>query len=788
MAAVRDAAGPFALQIQYASDRKAALSAARLARVDITGLGATVSPVVNAPGGPLLLVELPGRHDDRRQRVPDLVLDRLRELGLEAAVLAAVATGGQLDGLESVGNAVVLRAFPRPAGPGTSIPPAWLDLAGEWVAGDSSATATVRTRVLTVEHDVPVGGIHDVLHECLQARAWCDAVAGRLGDRIRTASLMFGRLPHLVVATGGDGADRATLLARFELLREAASALGPGVAYACVDFEPTFEGLAFGLSSDGWHRLGGAPPNDVAAHLVDERVPDAFPYQVVGPAHLERLSRAGVVVPLEPLDGGRAELAFGSPADWLRTSVGRDEVHAEALELLAPVLVTATEAAELVPERVPHSFAPVVAEETTDIDAVVLEPSPHAHRGTRLTVLELAAFLDHDHHTDRPTSVSPVIAAFVRWWAAGVDDTYRQGLRPLAAELPGTAGDPDAEQRRRWAVAQWLVREHAARWLYLAGLFDAADALRAIGSFDEHDHVVHAVDVLARAGVRANRRIDITASLASDAEEQQADRQAAWEAWEQVADAAGWSAASEAATEGIPAELADAANLCAMEAARAREPGDVAEVVWAATLQAVAAHAWDRGWRAADVVTRDLTGFTIRMEMGRVAKNSLRDLADDEQLEMAEAAATRSLTEAVLERPVRSEPHPWDDARRAAGLSAGGAVWALVVGEVEKMLGDTTWGQAMADARVAVEQELDRAPDNVARAVLVAVAREASGAAARAVALRASAVARANGADDPASAKAAVEALAGTADELRGLARSLVDSLLSDPRPPAPHH
>ena len=94
---------------------------------------------------------------------------------------------------------------------------------------------------------------------------------------------------------------------------------------------------------------------------------------------------------------------------------------------------------------------------------------------------------------------------------------------------------------------------------------------------------------------------------------------------------------------------------------------------------------------------------------------------------------------------------------------------------------DGPWEAGMAAARRAVDDVLREAPDLVARAVGAAVAREASGAAARGVALRAAAVARAQGGDEAAAFQAARSALAATVAELQDAAFALLDELIAVP-------
>ena len=263
----------FALQVRSPSDWGAAISALKLARVDVLGLAARtratgdgapvpppdppmVSSVVNAPGGPLFLVENLAADADLLGSIPDVIVRRLEKAGVESAIVEAPPRGGALDVLDTTPHAVVLRLFPRPRGRATTLPPDWLDIACEWVTGDLSDDESTRLRVLGVEFDVPANEVSAVVHDCGLAKAWCDAVNGELDDRVRIASITFGRLPHLALAGGGPQVDANGLVARFHLLQEVARELAADVAYGCIDFEPTFEGLALGLSPTGWQAQG----------------------------------------------------------------------------------------------------------------------------------------------------------------------------------------------------------------------------------------------------------------------------------------------------------------------------------------------------------------------------------------------------------------------------------------------------------------------------------------------------------------------------------------------------
>jgi hypothetical protein len=828
-AAIAASPGRFALQVTGADDVPAALAALRLLRTELVGLSgrgkrpegdtgrdavaavhADVSQAVAAPAGPLVLVQHLEADPGELAQIPELVADRLAEAGVSQALVTVPPLGGPLDALDAAPGCVVLRLFPAPDG-NVSIPPDWLDVAVEWVVGDLDDADPVAARILSVEHTVAARDVADVLHDCGLARAWCDLVNGDPDERVRTASLTYGRLPHLALAAGGPTVDGPGLIARFDLLRDVARELAADVAYACLDIEPTFEGLALGLPVDGWRARGGASPNRVAAVAADVVVPDAFPWQVLGPGHLDRLAELGEQPPpYDALGDGHVEVALGDPADWLPRSPARVDAQDDAIAWLSPLLVDPEElvalesavplpghqraAAPSTAAASPFATAPPLADAgVPDLDAVVLRATSTARRSTRLSPLELAAWFAHEPHTDQPTAVSPVVASFVRWWAAGLDDDTRQRLKPFVPRLVGTSGDPALDRARRWVAIDWLVRRQATAWLRLAGLVEGAERLAAIGPLTDERELATAVEVLGTATTVAGRRIDITASIVAGDDHDDPDDALAWETWESVNESSAWVAASEAATHGTPGEVAYATDLRVIEVSRDARARDAVEATgtpvgataWSTALHALADEAWEQAWRAADRAARDLSGLTIRVEMGRVAKTTLARMEElpELALEQAEATAKQVLVRAALRNgePDRDGEHPWDAARNAARSSPGGATWSVVVDESRRAVGESAWAQSMAEARAVVDGVLLDAPDIVARSVVAAVAREACSAAARGVAYRAAAVARAHGADDLGAEQAAHASLAACAHELQEAAFELLTRLI-DPR------
>lgn len=816
-------AGDFVLQVTGASDQDAASAALTRFRSDLLERAATangadgpvLSNVVLGPAGPLLRARFAGELDDAALRaVPDLVALRLEEAGVTSAVVDAPDLGGPLDALDSCPNAVVLRLFPQPAGAAGVLPPAWIDVACEWVLGDLAPTDTVPMRLLAVEFAVTVADAPAVLHQASIAGAWCDIVNGRIDDRVRTASITFGRTPHVALAAGGPACDSHALLARFDLLCDVARDLAADVAYACVDLETTFEGIGLGIDGSGWRAEGGASPNLVAGELIDVLVPDAFPFQILGKGHVARLEADGEQPAAslgDPVAEDRLAVYVGDPTDWLPIYGARAQVQAEGFDLLAPLLATEAQADQLLADRPGRQVheesghaATALSSSTPDLDDIVLEAMPHARRGLRLTLLELVSWLAHEPHGDAPASVSPVLSTYARWFASSLGVEQRQPLKARARAMIGTAEavEPGAtlspsDHQRVWLATDWLVRVQAVAWLRLAGMVEAASRLEGLGPTTNHLDLVRAVDVLGSAITIAGRRIDLTASIAGTERPADADLvdQAAWEAWEQAAEACGWVAASEAAAVGIPAELAYTTDLRVIESARdhrVREELEasrrsIGDTAWASALHAVADQAWTAAWSAAGTAIDAVAVLSLHTALDRSTRAASARLgADDDRaelaLEAAETAGKELLTRAALGAGAwRSPMHPWDAALDAAASASGGEIWAAIREMARAAVDDGPWEVGMAAARAVVDGVLRDAPSLVARAVGAAVAREASGSAARGVAMRAAAVARAQGATADEAAEAAHRALAATTAELQAGAFSLLDALVRPP-------
>ncbi len=743
---------------------------------DVVGDGAAlprISAIAPLPDGPLLRIDdLPADPVTRRE-LADAVEDLCTDAGFSPGALAVPDIDG-LDDLDRCPRAVVLRLFPPPRGAAGRLPHHWIDLAGEWVFGDQAADADVRLRVLGVELTVPAKEAAGILHACATARTWCDVVTGEVTSRIRTASISFGVAPHVAMAAGGPRCDDRGLLARFELLAEVARECSDA-AYASLDFEETFAELGLGVTGSAWLGAGGASPNRVAGRLIDSHVPDAFPFQLLGAGHVEALDPA--LPGLARVSPDRWELVVGAPDDWLPDGADRDAVRTEAWNLLAPLLLQADELDAALeragtPESLDEASRQAVATGMPELDTIVIEPASHPRRGTRLTVLELAAWLAGEPHTDAPTSVSPVLRNFARELAVGLDDRHRQRLRSHAGSLIATGNSDDAaEQARCWLLADRLLRVHAPAWLRAAGLTESAERLATLGSIDADTQLVRGVDILGNAIGTASRRLEITETIAAD--RVHVVDALAWDTWEDVAQRTGWAAAADTVTHGIPGDLTFATDQRVMECSRDPDQRSqldastrgLGDEVWSTALQEIGATAWRSAWNQAEALVHHDTTFSVRTTLRRSLQDLVAD-ADEVTIEMllddVDAAARDAIARLILVGDDQSD-------YLAKGITAGagvegGEIWQRALDDTRRVLGASLFDDAIDAARIRLADWADRAPRLVARAVVASVTREACSVAGRGVAARAAAEAMARtGSEDRAAAAAreAVEPLVG---------------------------
>jgi len=240
-----------------------------------------------------------------------------------------------------------------------------------------------------------------------------------------------------------------------------------------------------------------------------------------------------------------------------------------------------------------------VTDRVLDLETLHLEKGGHDTPDQGLCLLEAAAYLAGEEHSDHPVCVSRVLGEFGRNVNDLLPDDKRQALKPLIPMMLGTAGDGLDEQRGYLAL-DWLIRTYTPAWLDLAGLAAQASQLRGLPRIADRAAARAAEPVVRESRDSARGGWAVARAVA---------RAAAWDA----ARAAAWDAARDVARVAAGAAARDAAGDAARAAARVAA-GDAARDV-------ARAAAWD--------VARAAAGAVARAAAGDVARDVARDAAGD---------------------------------------------------------------------------------------------------------------------------------------------------------------
>ncbi len=114
---------------------------------------------------------------------------------------------------------------------------------------------------------------------------------------------------------------------------------------------------------------------------------------------------------------------------------------------------------------------------------LVLRRGGHTTRDDGMCLLEAAAWLAGETHSDKPECVCPTIASFGRNWndSLRTDEERTRLLAPLLPHMIGTATGGADRERRAWLAMDWQVRVQVPTWLSLTpSLADHAERLRAL--------------------------------------------------------------------------------------------------------------------------------------------------------------------------------------------------------------------------------------------------------------------------------------------------------------------
>ncbi|HWD65010.1 MAG TPA: hypothetical protein VG405_07525 [Solirubrobacteraceae bacterium] len=126
---------------------------------------------------------------------------------------------------------------------------------------------------------------------------------------------------------------------------------------------------------------------------------------------------------------------------------------------------------------------------------VKLARGRHVAPEAGVCVMELASMLAGEPFSDRPRSVSPVIAGFLRAYNDLIDDRRRQDLYGCAAEALGSAGPRDVEIARATRLQSWAEELQAGRWWrrLLPGRPEAAKRRPALKPHQAGPDAVHSI-------------------------------------------------------------------------------------------------------------------------------------------------------------------------------------------------------------------------------------------------------------------------------------------------------
>jgi hypothetical protein len=139
-------------------------------------------------------------------------------------------------------------------------------------------------------------------------------------------------------------------------LKTLAKSTIPELAYASLEIRRNFN-AALGPGLLRRRAEEPDPPGALgAARVALEAVPDIFPWQILGPGHLENLPELTGSLPpeegtLRKLDFGFAELELGSIEDLLHDPEDLSQIRTSGRRLLGPCLLTRTESHNLLAAR-----------------------------------------------------------------------------------------------------------------------------------------------------------------------------------------------------------------------------------------------------------------------------------------------------------------------------------------------------------------------------------------------------------------------------------------------------
>ena len=115
------------------------------------------------------------------------------------------------------------------------------------------------------------------------------------------------------------------------------------------------------------------------------------------------------------------------------------------------------------------------------LDGLVLSNGLNRERHEGVTATHALSWMEGGRHLRFPDTVCRSIADFLREWELCLQHRdLNEVLKPLLGRFPGTRQGPEAETRRRYAMADWLIRTNVPAWLEAGGMPASARSLRKL--------------------------------------------------------------------------------------------------------------------------------------------------------------------------------------------------------------------------------------------------------------------------------------------------------------------
>lgn len=186
--------------------------------------------------------------------------------------------------------------------------------------------------------------------------------------------------------------------------------------------------------------------------------------------------------------------------------------------------------------------ATIIPERLARLADMPLKSGKHKTIADGMCVMEAAAWVAGESHSDRPACVCPVIGDFMRRWNDEISvDADREKLKPLVPAMIGTIRDHATANRRAFMCLDWAVREFTPEWLaYCDTRYSPyVDALRALPEITSLQRLIEAMPEL----VDARNDAIVVRKTAPDAGFRSHLREKVWQECWLVAKSAGWGAA-----------------------------------------------------------------------------------------------------------------------------------------------------------------------------------------------------------------------------------------------------